>query len=56
MRSTNRPLDTGNKASKEVLEGLEKVDDYCEKLDIALVKINDLELVEMFLQILLLLF
>jgi len=36
---------TGNKASKEVLEGLEKVDDYCEKLDIALVKINDLELV-----------
>lgn len=36
---------TGNKASSEVLEGLKKVDDYCEKLDIALVKINDLELV-----------
>lgn len=36
---------TGNKASNDVLEGLEKVDDYCEKLDIALVKINDLELV-----------
>jgi len=36
---------TSNKASTNVLEGLEKVDDYCEKLDIALVKINDLELV-----------
>ena len=28
-----------------MLEGLEKVADYCDKLDIALVKINDLELV-----------
>jgi len=36
---------TSNKASSEILEGLEKVEDYCEKLDIALVKINDLELV-----------
>ena len=37
--------DTGNKQSSEVLNGLEKVDDYCDKLDISLVKINDLELV-----------
>ena len=37
--------DTSNKASSAVLEGLEKVADYCDKLDIALVKINDLELV-----------
>jgi len=36
---------TGNKQSSEVLNGLEKVDDYCDKLDISLVKINDLELV-----------
>jgi len=36
---------TSNKASSTVLEGLEKVADYCDKLDIALVKINDLELV-----------
>jgi len=36
---------TGNKQSTEVLNGLEKVDDYCDKLDIILVKINDLELV-----------
>merc|ERR1711936_929766 len=36
---------TSNKASSLVLEGLEKVADYCDKLDIALVKINDLELV-----------
>jgi len=36
---------TGNKASSEVLDGLEKVDDYCQRLDIVLVKINDLELV-----------
>ena len=37
--------DTGNKQSSEVLNNLEKVDDYCEKLEISLVKINDLELV-----------
>jgi len=36
---------TGNKQSSEVLNNLEKVDDYCEKLEISLVKINDLELV-----------
>eukprot|EP00092_Neocalanus_flemingeri_P014640 GFUD01015796.1.p1 GENE.GFUD01015796.1~~GFUD01015796.1.p1 ORF type:complete len:410 (+),score=89.91 GFUD01015796.1:98-1327(+) len=36
---------TGNKESSEVLNGLEKVDDYCDKLEISLVKINDLELV-----------
>ena len=40
--------DTSNKASTAVLEGLEKVADYCDKLDIALVKINDLELVSRF--------
>ena len=27
------------------MEGLEKVENYCEKLDISMVKINDLELV-----------
>jgi len=37
--------DTGNKQSSDVLNNLEKVDDYCEKLEISLVKINDLELV-----------
>ena len=37
--------DTGNKQSNEVLNNLEKVDDYCDKLDISIVKINDLELV-----------
>ena len=42
---TNPFSDTSNKASSSVLEGLEKVADYCDKLDIALVKINDLELV-----------
>jgi len=36
---------TGNKQSNEVLNNLEKVDDYCDKLDISIVKINDLELV-----------
>jgi len=36
---------TGNKQSSDVLNNLEKVDDYCEKLEISLVKINDLELV-----------
>jgi len=36
---------TGNKQSSQVLNNLEKVDDYCEKLEISLVKINDLELV-----------
>merc|ERR1712227_281627 len=36
---------TGNKKSNEVINGLAKVDDYCTKLDIGLVKINDLELV-----------
>jgi len=35
----------GNKQSTEVLNGLEKVDDYCDKLGVSLVKINDLELV-----------
>ena len=38
-------IDTGNKKSNEVINGLAKVDDYCTKLDIGLVKINDLELV-----------
>ena len=37
--------DTGNKKSKEVVNNLAKVDDFCTKLDIGLVKINDLELV-----------
>ena len=37
--------DTGNKQSNEVMNNLEKVDDYCDKLEISLVKINDLELV-----------
>jgi len=36
---------TGNKQSNEVMNNLEKVDDYCDKLEISLVKINDLELV-----------
>ena len=45
---TNCFPDTSNKASSAVLEGLEKVADYCDKLDIALVKINDLELVSWF--------
>jgi len=36
---------TGNKQSSDVLNNLEKVDDYCNKLEISLVKINDLELV-----------
>merc|ERR1740137_479164 len=36
---------TGNKQSSDVLNNLEKVDDYCEKLEISIVKINDLELV-----------
>ena len=44
---TNPFSDTSNKASSSVLEGLEKVADYCDKLDIALVKINDLELVSL---------
>ena len=44
-RGSNIFADTSNKASTAVLEGLEKVADYCDKLDIALVKINDLELV-----------
>jgi len=44
-RKTNPFTDTSNKESSSVLEGLEKVADYCDKLDIALVKINDLELV-----------
>ena len=38
-------LDTGNKKSKAVINNLAKVDDYCGKLDIGVVKINDLELV-----------
>ena len=37
--------DTGNKKSDEVMNGLAKVDDYCGKLHIGIVKINDLELV-----------
>lgn len=36
---------TGDEESSRVLGGLEKVDDYCDKLNIELVKINDLELV-----------
>jgi len=36
---------TGNKKSNEVMNNLAKVDDFCTKLDIGLVKINDLELV-----------
>merc|ERR1719297_251648 len=36
---------TGKKKSTAVVGGLAKVDDYCGKLDIGLVKINDLELV-----------
>merc|ERR1711874_385020 len=36
---------TGNKKSDEVMNGLAKVDDYCGKLHIGIVKINDLELV-----------
>jgi len=44
-KSTNYFSYTSSKASTAVLEGLEKVADYCDKLDIALVKINDLELV-----------
>ena len=47
-KSTNYFSDTSSKASTAVLEGLEKVADYCDKLDIALVKINDLELVSRF--------
>ena len=47
-KRTNPFPDTSNKASTAVLEGLEKVADYCDKLDIALVKINDLELVSQF--------
>ena len=39
------PTDTGNKKSDEVMNGLAKVDDYCGKLHIGIVKINDLELV-----------
>ena len=38
-------LDTGNKKSNEVINGLSKVDEFCGKLDIGIVKINDLELV-----------
>ena len=41
----NGYLDTGSKGSSGVLEGLQKVENYCEKLDISMVKINDLELV-----------
>jgi len=36
---------TGNKKSNEVINGLSKVDEFCGKLDIGIVKINDLELV-----------
>ena len=49
-KSTNYFSDTSSKASTAVLEGLEKVADYCDKLDIALVKINDLELVILFVR------
>ena len=38
-------VDTGNKKSNAVINNLAKVDDYSGKLDIGVVKINDLELV-----------
>ena len=33
------------------MEGLDKVENYCEKLDISMVKINDLELVTIRLKV-----